>query len=502
MAENNKYYRYADKKEQIKRANSFLALGSAVYYAAMLIIVWLSFIRGLRSQGFCIMISIVILIAAVIPFIMKKAAPVSARLRYVILPGLVIVSFFMTFAFDESYVLFLGAFPLVGCILFFDKKFTIISACCYGGLLFLVTAFKAVTRKFATTTDLINWVFAVACVYLLLVLIYFITNVSKQFNHDTLHNSMQEQRKQKAIMDDVILVADEVRKGTESVMDIVNSLNESSEIVNGAMKDISGSTLNTAENIQMQTTMTQNIQDSIEQTIESSENMVRVARHSSELNDESLAIMEQLRNQSEVIANTNSEVAKAMQELQERTEAVKSIADTIFSISSQTNLLALNASIESARAGEAGRGFAVVADEIRQLAEKTRQETESISSISTELSSTAEIAANAVKDSVDATAEQEQMIEKASERFGEMNENVNRLISEIESIDGMLNQLSDANNQIVDNITNLSASTEEVTASSSQAADMTIENLDQAEHAKSQLNNVLSVSHQLDKYMQ
>ena len=94
------------------------------------------------------------------------------------------------------------------------------------------------------------------------------------------------------------------------------------------------------------------------------------------------------------------------------------------------------------------------------------------------------------------------MIEKASESFGEMNENVNRLISEIENIDVMLNQLSAANNQIVDNITNLSATTEEVTASSSQAADMTIENLDHAESAKNQLNNVLDVSHQLDKYMQ
>ena len=93
------------------------------------------------------------------------------------------------------------------------------------------------------------------------------------------------------------------------------------------------------------------------------------------------------------------------------------------------------------------------------------------------------------------------MIEKASESFGEMNENVNRLIAEIESIDAMLNQLSDANNQIVDNITNLSATTEEVTASSSQAADMTIENLDHAESARKQLNNVLDVSHQLDKYM-
>ena len=191
------------------------------------------------------------------------------------------------------------------------------------------------------------------------------------------------------------------------------------------MRDISSSTLSTAENIQTQTTMTSNIQDAIENTLESSEKMVSVAEESGKLNNQSLDVMNQLKEQSQVISDTNSEVATAMKALKERTDAVKSIADTIFSISSQTNLLALNASIESARAGEAGRGFAVVADEIRQLAEKTRLETESIANISEELSHTAEVAADAVQQSVDATMAQDGMITEASECFNEMNQNMN-----------------------------------------------------------------------------
>ena len=71
----------------------------------------------------------------------------------------------------------------------------------------------------------------------------------------------------------------------------------------------------------------------------------------------------------------------------------------------------------------------------------------------------------------------------------------------IEGIDGMLNRLSDANNQIVDNISNLSATTEEVTASSVQVADLSVENLNNAEQAKQKLDNVLAVSHELDKYI-
>ena len=65
----------------------------------------------------------------------------------------------------------------------------------------------------------------------------------------------------------------------------------------------------------------------------------------------------------------------------------------------------------------------------------------------------------------------------------------------------MLNGLSEANNQIVENIMHLSATTEEVTASSIQAADLSVQNLGNAENTKNLLDNVLGVSYQLDKYI-
>lgn len=495
-----KKYLYADTKEQLKKANSFLVLGFVVFYVFVMLVVLTACFRGVRSVGYTGMLSAVIVISILGTVILYARNKSDTKIRYMAVVGLLVVTFFMAMAFDNYYVRFMAAIPFVAGILFFDTKFAVISGSLMAGLNVGMTLLKICVLHAYEGEKALDQVCATGAICLLMVLIYLMTRVGFRFNQDTIGSLKEKEAQQQKMMDDIISVAEQVRAGTENAMHIVNDLNSSTEVVNGAMKDISDSTLSTAENIQTQTTMTQSIQDSISATLERSEQMVQVAKESSELNDKSVQIMEELKQQSSVIAGTNAEVAEAMHQLQERTNAVKSIADTIFSISSQTNLLALNASIESARAGEAGRGFAVVADEIRQLAEKTRQETENIAKILAELSDNAETAANAVEKSVTAASAQDDMIAGASESFGAMNENVNLLLADIAEIDKMLNNLSEANNQIVDNIMHLSATTEEVTASSSQASELSMKNLDNAESTKSLLGDVLDVSHQLDKY--
>jgi methyl-accepting chemotaxis protein len=81
----------------------------------------------------------------------------------------------------------------------------------------------------------------------------------------------------------------------------------------------------------------------------------------------------------------SKETRQAVGELAASAERIGEVVKLITSIAAQTNLLALNATIEAARAGDAGRGFAVVASEVKSLATQTAKATEDIEAQVTEI---------------------------------------------------------------------------------------------------------------------
>lgn len=107
---------------------------------------------------------------------------------------------------------------------------------------------------------------------------------------------------------------------------------------------------------------------------ESSQKAVQVSKVGEKSVDDTVAMMNQLREQTEMVA---SNVVK----LSEQSQAIGNIITTVNDLADQSNILAINAAIEAARAGEQGRGFAVVAQEVKNLADQSKTATKEIRTI-------------------------------------------------------------------------------------------------------------------------
>ncbi|QEY16682.1 methyl-accepting chemotaxis protein [Cellvibrio sp. KY-GH-1] len=129
--------------------------------------------------------------------------------------------------------------------------------------------------------------------------------------------------------------------------------------------------------------------------------------------------------------------ANVVNRFEEFSSDVGQLLNTIQTVAEQTNLLALNAAIEAARAGEHGRGFAVVADEVRGLAVRTRQATEEIHKVISELRSVSASAVTAMQGSVERA-------NRGVEATAASGEVLNSILNNVETISSINEQIAAA----------------------------------------------------------
>ncbi|TIS55732.1 methyl-accepting chemotaxis protein [Mesorhizobium sp.] len=149
---------------------------------------------------------------------------------------------------------------------------------------------------------------------------------------------------------------------------------------------------------------------------ESSENAVEVSRAGRQAVDETVTVMNKVKEKSETIAGGILLLAEHGQAIGEIVTAVTEIAD-------QTNLLALNAAIEASRAGEHGRGFTVVSNEIRTLADQSKKATAQVRTILGEIQ-------KATNSAVMVTEEGTRSVNRALEAVNEAGETI-RMLEEV-----------------------------------------------------------------------
>lgn len=192
-------------------------------------------------------------------------------------------------------------------------------------------------------------------------------------------------------------------------------------------------------------------------------------------------ITDELLAQSDIVDKNIVQISDTIEQLVNNVQKVSSITAAIVNISSQTNLLALNTSIEAARAGEAGKGFAVVADEIRKLAEETQNSTEKITDIINELIDVTNETQAGIKESSECINVQRTKVDEVSASFLKIEEDMDRLQSDVSNMTKEVGNVLSANAEIVESISLLSAASEEVsvgTQTCRETIDVAFENFE------------------------
>ncbi|MEA2110642.1 MAG: methyl-accepting chemotaxis protein [Campylobacterota bacterium] len=123
------------------------------------------------------------------------------------------------------------------------------------------------------------------------------------------------------------------------------------------------------------------------------------------------------------------DTAVSIAELREFSNEISQTIEIITDIADETNLIALNAAIEAARAGEHGRGFAVVAEKIRELAEISLSNAQTIGKVLKNIHGHIDKVtshANQTKETMISLGESSQNL---SERFEEIRQSINTISS-------------------------------------------------------------------------
>lgn len=167
------------------------------------------------------------------------------------------------------------------------------------------------------------------------------------------------------------------------------------------------------------------------------------------------------------ISELNNQLALKIENLNEFTSQLDSMAGEVRAIADQTNLLALNAAIEAARAGESGRGFAVVADEVRTLSgqsgdtgNRITDKTEEVNQVVDELSKSSAQTSDSVQKAIK-SGEQivEEVITDLNNRTKSLQDDGRELLEMTQQLQGEIQQMlvsfqfQDRVNQILSQVT-------------------------------------------------
>ena len=307
---------------------------------------------------------------------------------------------------------------------------------------------------------------------------FFASKLLQKNNNIQLSEIERQGNETEKMLDNILSVSGEMTEKIEFVGNKMTILKDTVSETKDAMGEVNSGSTDTAEAVQRQLLMTENISDKIEGVAGGTAKISESVTLANEALEDGSANIEGLVAQMEESIRSGKEVSYELEQLSNSMEQIKAVIDIINAITGKTGLLALNASIEAARAGEAGRGFAVVASEISQMANDTKEATARIQAMVTEFEKTITNVVTVTGGMVSMIDEQHAVTGKAADSFRIIADNTAKVSENSRLLGGYVEELTVANKEIVDSISTISAISEEVAAHSNNTYTISEQNME------------------------
>ncbi|MCM1184039.1 MAG: methyl-accepting chemotaxis protein [Roseburia sp.] len=433
----------------------------------------------------------VLLVVSIAGFAFLKGSQMCGR----VITGSGALAYLALMSLGSEELTYVYAFPiLIASVMYLNKNYALAGSAVIVIANIVRTARDISAGSMDVGYAMIRWVMTI----LICIAAYVVMQVIQRFNEDNVASIRKSADQQAAVSRRMVAIADEIGKNFASASEMLAELKAGIDANNFAMSNIAESTESTAQAIQEQAQMCTSIQESSDEVEKDTTRVETAAKNTSKNVAEGAALVHELKEQAEGVEQASRETVEATSRLLSRVNSVESIVGDILNISSQTNLLALNASIEAARAGEAGKGFAVVAEEIRQLSEQTKEATNRITGIISELTGDAKSASDSLDNSVEYIKRQTEKIEVAREKFESIDREVAELSSSIRHTDKTIADILQATGVISNSISHLSATSEEVAAASGESVKTASDTVSRMEECNRILENIKVLAEQLE----
>lgn len=268
----------------------------------------------------------------------------------------------------------------------------------------------------------------------------------------------------------------------------LKSIEEDVDSISRAVREISDGTEAQKEEVNQVVMRENELEEKFGQLQEKSSLLLMDAQNTILSGENGMQSVMELKKQNEATAKGMAESFAKILTLEEQSQRISGILNTINEISSQTGLLALNASIEAARAGEHGRGFAIVAESIGNLAADSTAATADIEKIIVELCrDISETVSNieTIRAGVDG---QTQAVDKVQETFADFGKLAEKTRESVNSMEALVEEMYQCDQAVV-------GAVERIRHISANAAELTEEVADSLEE---QLNGIRSVAKRVD----